>query len=328
MYEKVYNSPDIFKINIPLPKNPLKNLNCYVIKTQKHNLIIDTGFNIPECRQALFAGLKELNLDMSKTDLFLTHLHSDHIGLAGDLFPKISNIYMSRVDYVYYVNYIIKETWDNVDNKFIAGGYPKEEIEKIHNCSDSDEYETDSCFDVHPLDDGDFLNIGDIKLKCILTPGHTPGHMCLYIEDKKIMFSGDHVLFDITPNITFWAHIDDPLGMYIESLKKIRKYDVKTVFTSHRKNEGSFYKRIDELLKHHKDRLDECLKIIKTHKKITAYDVASLMSWSINVKSWEDFPPMQKYFAVGEAIAHIERLGALGKINKKNINSVNFYTAI
>lgn len=328
MYEKVYSSPDIYKINIPLPKNPLRNLNCYVIKTPNHSLIIDTGFNLPACRQALYNGLNELNIDMSKTDLFLTHLHSDHIGLACELFKKVSNIYMSRIDYDYYDKYIINETWDEVDNRFISGGFPKEEIENIHKSVDAYEYETEGSFDVHPLDDGDFLYIDDIKLECVLTPGHTPGHMCLYIEKEKIMFTGDHILFDITPNITFWAHINDPLGMYIKSLEKIRNFDVKTVFTSHRKNEGSFYERIDEILKHHKDRLDECMGIIKAHDGITAYDTASLMNWSIRAKDWNCFPPIQKYFAVGEAIAHIDSLTALEKICKKTINSIDFYTAV
>ena len=53
MTEQIYKNPDIYKIYVPLPNNPLKNLNCYVIKTKDKNLIIDTGFNIEECYNAL-----------------------------------------------------------------------------------------------------------------------------------------------------------------------------------------------------------------------------------------------------------------------------------
>ncbi len=66
MYEKIYSNPDIYKIYVPLPNNPLKNLNSYVVKTENKNLIIDTGFNMPECYEALTEGLKELEIDIEK----------------------------------------------------------------------------------------------------------------------------------------------------------------------------------------------------------------------------------------------------------------------
>ena len=99
MFEQVYSNPDIFKIYVPLPDNPLKNLNCYVLKAENENLIIDTGFNRPECLEALKEGLAELNVDIEKSSLFLTHLHSDHTGLAGEIMNENSTIYMSEIDF-------------------------------------------------------------------------------------------------------------------------------------------------------------------------------------------------------------------------------------
>ena len=85
MAELIYKNPDIYKIPVTLPNNPLKILNSYVIRTPDENLVIDTGFNQPECLEALTAGLKELSIDMDHTTLFLTHLHSDHVGLTNDI---------------------------------------------------------------------------------------------------------------------------------------------------------------------------------------------------------------------------------------------------
>ena len=48
MLTKVYNEPRIFQIDVPLPDNPLRNLNCYVVQDGGETLIIDTGFNRPE----------------------------------------------------------------------------------------------------------------------------------------------------------------------------------------------------------------------------------------------------------------------------------------
>ena len=59
VYEKVYSNPDIYKIFVPLPDNPLQNLNCFVIKTDKkkpHNRY--PGFNRPECEEAIRKGLE------------------------------------------------------------------------------------------------------------------------------------------------------------------------------------------------------------------------------------------------------------------------------
>ena len=72
MTEQIYNNPDIFKIYIPLPDNPLKNLNCYVLKTPNENLIIDTGFNREECLSAFMEGLEEIGVDLKNSSFFNT----------------------------------------------------------------------------------------------------------------------------------------------------------------------------------------------------------------------------------------------------------------
>ena len=67
MVEQLYHNPDIYRIYVPLPDNPLKYLNCYVLVSDGETLIIDTGFNRPECKQALFDGLDELQVDFAHT---------------------------------------------------------------------------------------------------------------------------------------------------------------------------------------------------------------------------------------------------------------------
>lgn len=70
MVEQLYHNPDIYRIYVPLPDNPLKYLNCYVLISDGETLIIDTGFNRPECKQALFDGLDELQVDFAHTKAF------------------------------------------------------------------------------------------------------------------------------------------------------------------------------------------------------------------------------------------------------------------
>lgn len=70
MVTKINDVPAIFQIYVPLPDNPLKNLNCYVLKSGNEALVIDTGFNRPECKQALEYGMKELKIDIEHTSFF------------------------------------------------------------------------------------------------------------------------------------------------------------------------------------------------------------------------------------------------------------------
>ena len=84
----------IYRLYIPLPNNPLKNLNSYLILGEDRNLLIDTGFQIPPCLEAMNAELQELSVDMNKTDIFLTHMHADHSGLASTLgLGQLESIY-------------------------------------------------------------------------------------------------------------------------------------------------------------------------------------------------------------------------------------------
>ena len=94
--KEVYKN--IWLTEIPLKGNPLKSLNCFIIKSDEGNLIIDTGFSTEENEAMMMETIKALNLDLEKTSLFLTHLHSDHTGLAGFLAKKGLQIYMSKVD--------------------------------------------------------------------------------------------------------------------------------------------------------------------------------------------------------------------------------------
>lgn len=326
MYDKVYNNPEIYKVYVPLPNNPLKNLNCYVVKTSSKNLIIDTGFNMPECREALKEGLKDLEIDINKSEMFLTHLHSDHIGLAGSIMNEDSKIYMGEVDYNHFIGFEQTNSWKKTEERMCLEGFPSDQIDILRSTNPARAFAPTTIFNAIKMNDGDKITVGDYEFTCILTPGHTPGHMCLYLESEKLMFLGDHVLFDITPNITCWNGVNDSLGNYIESLKKIRSYEIKTALPGHRKNDMDVYVRIDEILKHHEERLNNTLNIISKNEGLTAWEIASKMVWSMRGKDWGEFPMSQKWFAVGETIAHLDYLLLRGEISKNlNANNLNTY---
>ncbi len=317
MYRKINSNPNIYAMFIPLPNNPLKSLNCYVVKTKERNLIIDTGFNMPECYEVLVNGLKELEIDIDKTDLFLTHLHADHTGLASAIMKDDSTIYMSRTDYEYILRNLNNEYWESMDISYLMEGFGEEELRKIRSVNPSKVFNITKIFDAVIVEDNTKFNIGEYEFTCVFTPGHTPGHMCLYMEKEKILFSGDHILFDISPNITRWKDVDNALADYLNSLEKIKKFDIRLTLPGHRDNNMDVYERIEQLIHHHDERLKETLRIVSSEPGLHAYAIAGQMRWAMKGKNWNEAPVQQKWFAVGETLAHLDYLEAKNKVYKE-----------
>ena len=318
LLEMVYRDPDVYKIYVPLPDNPLKNLNCYVIKTPEKNLIIDTGFNRPECKAALLAGLKELGISMDNTEIYATHVHSDHTGLIGEIMQPDTVVYMSGPDWEHMRSYsvAVPQGWNTWEAKMRSEGFPQRELDIASQTNPAKNFANAKPFVPQVVEDGQIISVGPYRLQVVLVPGHTPGNTCLYLADKKLLFCGDHILFDITPNITAWPGMTDALGSYLESLKKVRQLDIETALPAHRKNDMDVYERIDALLLHHQNRLQNTIDTLRQFPGSTAYDVASHLTWSMRGKDWTEFPVHQKWFAVGETLSHLDYLILRNQVEK------------
>lgn len=306
-------APNLYRIPVPLPGNPLKNLNAYLIRGPR-NLLVDTGFRQEACRQALAAGLAELEVSMADTDIFLTHLHSDHAGLAPEFLAPTSRIFVSATDRAGLPGPACTGRWEDFDDLFLANGFPLPQLKELEQSNPARSLSPAPCGRYEAVADGDRFSYGGYTFQAILTPGHTPGHMVLWEEDHGILLLGDHVLFDITPNITVWPSYANPLGGYLDSLALVRRLPVRLPLPAHRTVQTGLRERIDEITAHHSRRCGEVLTVLSATPGLTAYDLTARMTWDIRCRGWEDFPVPQKWFAVGEAMAHLEYLMARGQV--------------
>jgi glyoxylase-like metal-dependent hydrolase (beta-lactamase superfamily II) len=302
--------PGLYRITVPLPGNPLGWVNSYVIRGQGRNLIIDTGLNRKECLDALQAGLSDLGIDLKTTDFYITHNHADHYALVPKLAEDTSTIYLNRPDKEYMENWT---GWDAISKFAYLNGFPEVEIRKAIENHPGFKYGTDRKIHTNPVDDGNMIRCGDYRFTVLATPGHTTGHACLYEPDRKLLVSGDHILADITPNIACWKGAGNPLKNYLTSLNKVYEMDVDLVLPGHRRLLEEHRSRIGELKEHHQQRNSEILSILESRPR-NAYQVASMMTWDIDCDSWNDFPVSQKWFATGEAIAHLRYLEEDGRV--------------
>jgi len=320
MLELMY--PNIYCNKIPLPKNPLKTLNSYIVVSPDRNLIIDTGFNQPECETALFNGIAELDLDFTKTDVLLTHRHSDHAGLAGLLEQKGACIYAGIKDSAAIMKMAHADSWTGIGELITMYGLAEFGISA--NDHPGYRYRSQPLENCHPLSELDQLIYGDYTFLVVDVPGHSPGQVGLYEARHQLFFCGDHILASITPNITFWNFEQDSLAQYLASLRKVYDMPVQWLFTGHREIIRDHRKRIDQLIIHHENRLAEIKHILSGGRK-SACQVAALMKWEIRAKNWQEFPKAQKWFATGEAAAHLEYLFNKGQINRTTSNGTMYY---
>jgi len=312
---------NIYRKIVPLPNNPLREINAYIITGEK-NLLIDTGFNRPECESALKSAFNELGIE--STDLFITHLHSDHCGLIKQFSDENSTIFSGETDGEL-INFEAGNLyWRMLDDLFIKYGFPKADFGRNTDIHPGRKYCHEERVDFTYVNEGDVLEYGGYRLKAIETPGHTPGHMCLYDEEKKILFCGDHILGTITPNICIELSAENPLQDYLDSLSKVEKLDVELLLSAHGTPVENMYDRIKELKEHHKNRLGEVLRILG-REWTTAYTVARDMTWEIDCKNWDEFPAPQKWLATGEAISHLQYLFFSGEISREESDGVYRY---
>lgn len=318
---------DLWRLEIPLVGNPLKNLNSYLIQGER-SLLIDTGFRQAPCREAMERELAQTGVDRDRMDIFLTHLHSDHAGLAPELVRPGCRVFISAADGRRMMEGQKEGNWRSMYENYVREGFSREEMAALWNSNPAKNAGPIPYDGYVYLKNGDMLTCGGHTLRCILTPGHTPGHLCLYEPERKWLFSGDHVLFHITPNICRWSGVEDSLGDYLESLEQVRELPVELLLPAHRAETGDLAARVDQLTAHHARRIADALEAVRREPGLTAYETAGRMAWSIRCRSWADFPLTQKFFAVGEAMAHLDYLTARGQVERRTLGQLIQYFAV
>lgn len=273
--------------------------------------------------------LKFSGEDVKSFDLIiLSHMHIDHIGGAVHLRSKYGiPVAMGRGD-VELMNRIKSDNaWfeENYVSQLKENGMPVEMLEKsFRETPAMKEIDYYTGFEVDYLLDSSFTLNGGSDIRIIEVPGHSPGSVCVYLPQEKIIFTGDHVLRNISPNISKYVGIRDSLGSYLSSLKKLKDLDVRKGLPGHGAPIESMNERLDSLIDHHSQRLSEINGIAGDW--LTAYEIAGRMRWSKG-RSMDSMNSMERIFAIGEATSHLERLEEEGRVKSRDNRGVRLYKA-
>lgn len=290
----------------------------YLIKSGSDLMLVDCGWNTDAAYEALETGMQEHGSHPSEVQqLFITHVHPDHFGMAGRLkrlagcevlvHEKDAEVITSR--------YLAPKGLTEDMSRFMAmNGVPPLDTAGLARGSMNMIDMVAAVPADRELKGGETLHIGDFYFEVIWTPGHSPGHICLYEPNRKVLFTGDHILPTITPNVSINTQTHgSPLGDYMRSLELMKELDVDYVLPAHEFNIKDLKKRIIEIDQHHVERLAEMLRCVDRGGS-TAWEVAGRVKWATGMLS--DFEPFMQRAAVGETLAHLEYMWELGQLAK------------
>ena len=300
---------DLYQITLPLPFE-LEQVNVHLSRLADGGWMLhDSGFADTRSFELLEASLKELNVEWPQIKvLLLTHLHPDHVGLAERIRTLAHpNIAMHEQE-AQYLNDMIdagKPTW--FEPLHILGGTARDQIAKIDQEFLAMRRKLKRIDPDIPLKGGEVLPTAYGPLEVIWTPGHSPGHVCLYARDRKLLFAGDTILKDITPNIA-WLPGHDTLGEYLRSLQTLAPYEIDQVLPSHGMPFKGHREWIAETTAHHEERCEQILKGADAFK--TAHELIGSI-WS------REFSNFHYHFAIGEVLAHLVYLETSGRVERR-----------
>lgn len=308
------------KIRVPLTGSPLGWVNAYILRLDDGFVMVDCGWDLPDALEAIRKGLDGLGIRLEDLrTLVVTHNHPDHYGLAGRLVKLAScGLLMHHLDAVHIESRYVDmgtleaemESWLRIHGapagdlmSMVKGS---EGILKLINVAKPD----------IEVSGGEKIAAGNTEWEIIWTPGHSVGHICLYDRASKAFLSGDHILNPISPSVGLHAQsMGNPLSDYLSSLEAIRELEVETVLPAHGDEFRGFRERIDELMEHHEERLDEICSILQRAGSSTAYETASGMTWNLE-GDFANWPPFMRRLATTEALAHIELLVSRGTLRR------------
>ena len=310
-------APGVLWVRMPLPF-VLAWINLWLLEDGEGWTIVDTGIATEQTREHWRAIFEKALDGKPVTRVICTHMHPDHLGLAGWICRKFSApLWMSRLEYITGrvlvadtgreapedgVKFYRAAGWDEdaLDSyKVRFGGFGKA-VSRV-----PDSYKR--------ISDGDEIEIGGRIWRVVTGNGHCPEHACLWQEELKLFISGDQVLPRISSNVSvFPTEPDgDPLSDWIASCKKLRAAlpnDV-LVLPSHNEPFKGLHERLDNLVDGHERSLNRVEKRLRESPRRAVDLFGALFARKIG--------PDLLGMATGETIAHVNCLIARGRAKRR-----------
>jgi glyoxylase-like metal-dependent hydrolase (beta-lactamase superfamily II) len=310
-------APGILWLRMPLPFD-LDHINLYLLEDGDDGYaLIDTGIGTGKVEELWDILLKKINKPITK--VIVTHMHPDHIGMAGFLVEKFRvPLYMSHAEYfvcrALYGGSQGASDWQ--DNEYLVRcGMPEEYVAKAQQNRKTNKGMSQVIRPIplqyERLSEGGYITIGGEQWQVMIGRGHSPEHVCLFNARQEVLISGDHVLPIITPNIGVYSTEPNmnSLAQYLDTLPQFLDLPENTfVLPSHKQPFHGLHTRVNELIGHHHVHLDNLRRFCQEEKTIKDC-LTVLFKRKLN--------PHNMFFAIAEAFSHLNYLYFAGECTRE-----------
>ena len=311
----------IYKIELPIPF-PLKTTNVFFVEEPPRTLV-DTGIKTEASFEALKKGMETIGFSLKSIErILITHGHIDHYGQAKRLSSLSSApIYIHPKEYgrirsiIHLLGYL--------KSVLIRNGAPETLAIEATRYIKSAQNFADNLEEAFFLEDQDPIPFRSMIWRTIHCPGHSSGLICFYWPEKKILFTGDHLLKKITPNpILNISESISPLHYpslkeYLTSLEKIEKLDISLLLPGHGEEIQDVKGLIQKIFVHHQERMDVICSILSKGEK-TPFEIA--------MDLFPGVPPFEVFLGISEVLGHLEILREKGIIKVTEKEGKDYYS--
>ena len=305
----------LWRIEMAVAEAGLAAVCCYALAEGDGLVLVDAGWSTPQTRAGTEAGLERIGFGLDQVKgVLLTHAHPDHYGLAGALHERGAWLALHRGDRDLLAFgsdsfYRYLESWRGWLRDF--AGVPAGELEPQIEATVG----IRRVFEVPPPDivfeGGWRAPTADWDLTAVHTPGHSPGHVCFVEPARDLLFCGDHVLPEITPNISAGPTVPpNPLGEYLAALELVRGLPAAPALPGHGGPFTDLPGRVAAIAAHHEERLGLVLAILD-QAPATAWEVTTRYRWA---RPMEQMSGLTRRSAVCEIAAHLIALRERGAV--------------
>ncbi len=306
-------------------------INVWAIREGEGWAIVDTGLGGEETQRVWRMALKGPLEGRPVTRVFVTHMHPDHIGMAGYLTRKFGvRLWITRLESVTCRSLAADTGRDAPPDGlgfYRAAGWDDDFIETYRTRFGGFGRGLNPLPDSYRrLRDGDELSIGEHVWRVVVGSGHSPEHACLYCPDLKLMISGDQVLPRISSNVSVFPMEPegDPLTDWLDSLASIKAQvpDDVLVLPAHNEPFRGLHARIDALIADHERGLARLRKLLVEPRRAVDPEIFRAL---FHRRIDQTLLGM----ATGESLAHLTCLITRGQaLRERDAQGVDWYRAI